>query len=82
VVALIVKLGETLKWKSYKRRTHFVKAIQMKEDFLYETERGWVQGHKGQWLVESEERVRHAYDHPAFLRVHRAANVGRRKSEE
>lgn len=75
---MIVKLGEILNWTNYQRRAAVVKAIQMTEDFLYETERGWVQGYKGQWLVESEERVRQAYDHHSFMRVHRETDRIRR----
>ncbi len=71
---MIVKLGESLQWKSFKRRSRYVKAIHMTTDFMYETERGWTQGYKGQWLVESDDRVRHSYDHPAFVRVYRAVD--------
>ncbi len=67
---MIVKLGETLEWKTYRRKSEFVKAIQMPTDFMYETSHGWVQGYKGQWLVEIGERVRYAIDHESFNRTY------------
>ncbi len=55
----------------FQKRSVHVKAIRMKEDFYFETSHGWVQGHKGQWLVELDERVRHNVDHESFNRTYR-----------
>jgi hypothetical protein len=74
---MIVKLGESLKWESFRKRSVYVKAVRMIEDFLFETTHGWVQGHKGQWLVEVDERVRHNLDNEAFLRTYREDRRGR-----
>lgn len=67
---MIVKLGEPLEWQTYRSKSENVKAIRLREDFLYETAHGWVKGFKGQWLVESSERVRNNLDHEAFLRAY------------
>lgn len=68
---MIVKLGQSLKWVTFRRKTLYVKALRMNEDFYYETTHGWVQGHAGQWLVEVGERVRHNLDNESFLRTYR-----------
>ena len=67
---MIVKLGEAMPWQSYRRRSIYVKATQMKDDFLYETSYGWIQGYKGQWLLELGDRVRIHLDNEAFMRTH------------
>ena len=73
VVPVIVKLAQQLKWGAYKNQKREVKAIHMREDFLYETQQGWIQGHKGQWLVELGEHLRCNLDNEAFLRHYRPA---------
>lgn len=44
--------------------------MRINEDFLYETHHGWVQGHKGQWLVELGEGIRCNLDHESFSRIY------------
>lgn len=46
----------------------------MAEDFLYETPQGWIQGYKGQWLVELGEGLRCNLDQEAFLRNYNPVN--------
>ena len=77
-VSLIIKLLEEMKWLSFSRRSRFVKAIRLVEDSIFETQQGWVQGYKGQWLVEIGEKLRANYDHEAFIRIYRPA---RRKGD-
>lgn len=76
---MIVKLGENVEWKMFRRKSEFVKAIRMMEDFLFETSHGWVQGYKGQWLVEIGECARANMDHESFVRNY---SDERRKGEE
>lgn len=73
---MIIKLAQRLRGDKYHRRTKIVRAKRMNEDFLYETQQGWVQGHKGQWLVEIGERLRCNLDHEAFLRNYKPLEKG------
>ncbi len=68
---MIIKLGESPNWEMFRKRSLYVKALRMTEDFLFETSHGWVQGYEGQWLVELGERVRHNIDHESFDRTYR-----------
>lgn len=47
--------------------------MRMIDDFLFETQHGWIQGHKGQWLVELGEGLRCHLDDEAFTRTYRPA---------
>jgi hypothetical protein len=73
---MIVKFGQSLDWLTYERKSKSVKALRMKEDFLFETQRGWVQGYKGQWLVELGEGLRCNLDHEAFSRTYIPSAMG------
>ncbi len=73
---MIVKLAEGLHGERYKRRSLVVTARRMKEDFIFETQQGWVKGFKGQWLVEIGEGLRCNLDHEAFLRSHKPVEEG------
>lgn len=67
---MIVKLRQEMPWQLYRRPDGIVNAVRMNTDFLYETKQGWVQGHRGQWLVELGESLRCNLDHEAFLRIY------------
>ena len=69
---MIVKLREPLAWERYESHSKLVRAIRINEDFLYETSRGYMQGRKGQWLIEHGESVRFAIDDESFKRQFRA----------
>lgn len=73
---MIFKLEQSFEGTRYKRRSRVVHARRMGQDFLYETQHGWVQGHKGQWLVEIGERLRCNLDNEAFLRCHKPVEAG------
>lgn len=73
---MIVKMGESLLWEEYQKTTTVVRAIRLQEDFYYETRRGWVQGYKGQWLVELGEGLRVSLDHEAFERSYKPMKDG------
>lgn len=70
---MIVKLREPLKWQRFESNIHAVKAIRLNVDFLFETKRGWQQGHKGQWLIEIGESMRCAIDDESFQRQYKPA---------
>lgn len=77
---MIVKFGQTLEWKHFKRRNRHVKALRMIEDFMFETQHGWVQGYKGQWIVEFGEGLRCNLDDQAFVRSHQPISKGKTKT--
>jgi hypothetical protein len=70
---MIVKLREPLKWKKFKANAKDILAIQMREDFMFETKNGWEKGYKGQWLVEIGENMRFVIDDESFKRQYRPA---------
>lgn len=66
---MIVKLAQSLEWTRHKRKSRVVMAFRFaREDFLYETQHGWIQGYKGQWLVEFGHGLRCNLDHESFVR--------------
>ncbi len=65
---MIVKLLEPFEWQRFASKKYEIKAVRMKEDFYFETARGWNQGHKGQWLIECGEALRFAIDDESFKR--------------
>ena len=67
---MIVKMAESLLGRRYKKHSAEVMARRMHRDFLFETPNGWVQGFKGQWLVELGSRLRCNLDNEAFLRAY------------
>lgn len=70
---MIVKLAQSFNGELFKKKSRVVSAKRINEDFLYETQHGWVQGHKGQWLVEIGERLRCNLDNEAFVRCYKPA---------
>ncbi len=74
---MIVKLAQSLRWSRHKRKSRVVRAFRFAhEDFIYETQAGWVKGHKGQWLVEIGEGLRCNLDNEAFLRCYAPIEEG------
>ncbi len=65
---MIIKMMQAMDWRAFRHRYDDVKAARINEDFIFETARGWVQGYKGQWLIEDAERQRQSSDDGAFLR--------------
>ncbi len=72
---MIYKLRQPLNGKTFTRSDMTVIAIRVKEDFMFETKRGWQQGYKGQWLVECGEDMRCAMDDEAFRRHYTDSEV-------
>jgi hypothetical protein len=68
---MIVKLGQPLEWAQFRSKQNVVKAIRIThDDFMYETKQGWMQGFRGQWLVEVGGYNRHACDDEHFNRLY------------
>lgn len=55
---MIVKLGEELDWDYWMRRENKVKVWKAHENFRAETSIGWIEGRKGDYLVEMAPGVR------------------------
>lgn len=64
---MIVKLGEDPGFGSYASKDRAVKAIRMLEDFLVETALGFLQGKKGDYVVEIAPKVRFPCGAKEFL---------------
>ncbi len=59
---MIIKARQRMEWSYFKRRSRLVKALRMKQDFLVECAQGWVQGKRGDWLVEVAPGMRFPAD--------------------
>ena len=45
-------MGEPIEWSEYATRDRVHRAVHFREDFMFETPMGWIQGKAGMWLVE------------------------------
>ncbi len=68
---MIVKMGENPGFEEWASNDKAVKAIKMKEDFLVETSLGYLQGKRGDFLVEIAPNVRFPCSEDAFIAAHR-----------
>ncbi len=73
---MIIKLRQEMDWGNYESTGRVIRAIRLLDDFLYETCHGWVQGYKGQWLIECGESMRCALDDEAFRRHYLEKGTG------
>ena len=55
---MIVKLGEDPGFSNFASKERAVKAARMREDFLVETALGYLQGKRGDYVVEIAPKVR------------------------
>ncbi len=78
---MIFKLAQSFSGTTFQKNSRTVKAMRIvREDFMYETQHGWVQGYQGQWLVEIGERLRCNVDHEAFQRSYKPVEKRKRKA--
>lgn len=67
--SMIIKLTQEVPGQaSYVRRDRAIKAVEMQEDFMVETWIGWVQGRRGDYLVEICDTLRFPVSAAAFLK--------------
>jgi hypothetical protein len=63
---MIIKATQRMEWDYFIRRSKLVKALHMRQDFLVECAQGWVQGKRGDWLVEVAPGMRFPADDKWF----------------
>lgn len=69
-------MGDSLPWVHYERQNRVVNAAKMPEDFLLETMHGWIQGKRGDWIVEVDDIVRFAIHDSWFIRIYALCKHG------
>lgn len=65
---MLIKLDQNLKWRNFRSKKRLVKAVKMREDFLLETSLGYVEGKRGDWVVEMGHKIRFPCDERVFLK--------------
>lgn len=68
---MIIKLREPFEWAIFSVKNRTVRAVRLLEDSMCESITGWLQGVKGQWLVEYGEGMRCIIDDESFHRQYR-----------